>query len=325
MLLKMLKGKNPILIFFVPVVGLLLWLNAFIHPEPVASGDFHMPLYQLLIHVFQGSALGLSILAFLLLLATAFGLNQLNEKYIFIKQRTDLPAFLFILLTTGTIVFHGMHPAIPAGGLMVLAMNRFLGVYRGSATISRTFDTGIIVGLATLFYFHTFPFLIWIWLGLIVMSCFQWREFIVGLFGFLTPLFFAFGWYFWNDRLPELGNIITYNLLGEDRVFHLSDWQLYFWGFLGVVVLFSSFFMLKVYEEKRTSSRKYFTLILWYFIFNVATFFLFPATGLDIYFLAAIPITYLVSHYFELQRHRWMGEVVFTILLLSCFVIQFFG
>ena len=325
MLLKTLKGRNFILLVFVPVLIILLWVQSFLNPISLTGTQTQMPLYHLLQSIAGGSNIVLNIFGVILLILMAFGMVRLNERFIFIQQRTDLPAFIFAFLATGTLALKGMHPALMASFLLFLAIERLFGLYHGSTSVAKSFDAGLLVGLASMFYLFAGIYLIWIWLSLAVLGYFRGREILAGLLGFITPLFFVVCWYFWHDGLTDL--FINLNKLYSAKN-HLQQYSMYqyaFWGVLTVVVVLSSLYMINVYEEKKISSRKYFVVLLIFFLCSVASFLIFRASGIEQYFLSVIPITYLVSHYFELQKHSWMGEVLFAVFIFTGLLIHFLG
>jgi len=324
MVLSILKGKHPLILILVPLVALLLFGKALIDPQPLLVHSYHMPLYALLVELCGGSQMWLNLVAFVFVVVVAYVLVRLNEEFIFIKQRTDLPALLFVLIVCGTIPLLGMHPAIPAGLFLVVALERIFGVYTGSKTISCSFDAGLCIGVASLFYLGAAPFLLWFLISLIIMGYFRARELMSGLMGFITPFILVAGWYFWNDKLPWFGKLLWNNISLPGVVQSLPTAQWVHWGFVGVLALVSIFFMLNVYEEKRSSSRKYFAIIIWFMVFSVLIYFLIPAFGIEQYLLAAIPLTYITSHFFVLYRSRWIGEVLFVLLIFMSVIIHFF-
>jgi len=325
MLLKIVKGRNSILLILIPIIVVLLWLRVFFGTESLTGNQTQMPLYELLLFVTGANSLLLSIVACVLLILMAYGMVRLNEQYIFIRQRTDLPAFVFALIATGTISLGGMHPSLPAAFLMFLAIDKVFTIYQGTSTLSKSFDAGFLLGLATLFYLFSGVYIIWFWVALGVLGYLRSREILAGLVGFITPVFIVVSWYFWNDNLHVLLSIINKlywfeNVLGEVSVFQYT-----YWGILGFLVVLSSLYMLNVYEEKKISSRKYFIVLLSFFLCSVLSVLFFRGAGVEQYFISIIPVTYIASHYFVLQKHFWMGEILFSILLFSSILIHFFG
>lgn len=325
MLLKTLKGRHSILLVFVPVIVVLLLLQTFILPTSLTAGQTQMPLYELLLVVTSGSNLFLNIIACLLLILMAFGMVRLNEQYIFIRQRTDLPAFVFAFIATGSVALSGMHPSLIAAALLFLAVDSVFRIYHGKETLSISFRSGFLIGLASLFYLYAGVYIVWFWVALAVLGSIRGREVLAGLMGFMTPIFLSFVWYFWTEGLLEtqatILNLIQYeNGLGEVSIFQYA-----YWGILGFLVVTSSFYMLTVYEEKKISSRKYFIVLLSFFLVSALSFLFLSGAGIEQYYISIIPVTYITSHYFVLQKHSWIGEVLFMILVVASISIHFLG
>lgn len=325
MLLKTLKGRHSILLMLIPIIIVLLWFGAFIHPESLRVEQTQMPLYELLIFLTAGNNLALSIVACFLVVLMAFGMVRLNERYIFIRQRTDLPAFVFAFIATGTIALEGIHPSLFAAFILFLSVDRVFKIYQGTATLSNSFDAGFLVGLASLFYLFAGIYILWIWVALAVLGYLRSKEIMSGLMGFLVPIFLMFAWFFWNDNLAEILNTIISLFLFQNELGAVSVFQFSYWGILGFLVVLASLYMLNVYEEKKISSRKYFIVLLSFFLVSAFSFVFFKGAGVEQYFISIIPVTYITSHYFVLQKHSWIGEVLFYILVISSILIHFIG
>ncbi|BAX79823.1 DUF6427 family protein [Labilibaculum antarcticum] len=325
MLLKTLKGRHSVLLILVPIIIVSLWMGAFLHPESLTAGQDQMPLYELLRFLTAGNDFILNLIACLLLVLMAYGMVRLNEQYIFIRQRTDLPAFVFAFIATGTIALGGMHPSLFAAFVLFLSVDRVFKIYQGTATLSNSFDVGFLIGLASLFYLFAGVYILWFLMTLAVFGYFRSKEILAGLMGFIVPIFLMFAWCFWNENLPEFLHTISklfsfHNHLGAVSVFQYS-----YWGILGFLVVLSSLYMLNVYEEKKISSRKYFIVLLTFFLVSALSFLFFKGAGVEQYFISIIPVTYITSHYFVLQKHSWIGEVLFYILVISSILIRFIG
>ena len=325
MLLRTLKGRHSILLVFVPVIIILLWLGTFLKPVSLTMGQTQMPLYELLLFLTGGSNLVLNIIASVLLVLIAYGMVRLNEQYIFIRQRTDLPAFVFVFIATGAISLGGMHPSLVAAFLIFVAIDNVFKIYQGIATLAKSFDAGFLLGLATLFYLFAGVYIIWFWTALAVFGYLRAKEVLAGLMGFIAPLFLAFVWFFWTDGTEDVFQTIIGLLSNNTDFGTVSLYQLVYWGILGFLVIMSSVYMLTVYEEKKISSRKYFIVLLSFFLCSAFSFIFFGGSGIEQYFISTIPVTYITSHYFVLQKHSWMGEVFFYILVLSSILIHFLG
>ncbi|PKQ62502.1 hypothetical protein BZG02_12315 [Labilibaculum filiforme] len=299
-------------------------MSALLHSESLTVGQ-QMPLYELLLFVTAGNNLVLSLVACLLLILMAYGMVRLNENYIFIRQRTDLPAFVFALIASGTISLGGMHPSLFAAFLLFLSVDRVFKIYQGTATLSNSFDAGFLIGLASLFYLFAAVYLFWFWVALAVLGYLRGKEILAGLMGFMVPVFLVVAWYFWSDDIGELQKTVESLAFFQNSLGDVSVFQYAYWGILGFLVVLSSMYMFNVYEEKKISSRKYFIILLSFFLVSALSFSFFNGAGVEQYFISIIPVTYITSHYFVLQKHAWIGEVWFYLLVVSSILIHFIG
>jgi len=319
MLLKILKGRHVLLLILVPFVILGFWFPSLTNSTPLS--DAQMPLFQLLQFITGGSTIALNIIGYLLLVLMAFMMVRLNEKFVFIRHRTDLPAFVFALLATGNIVLNGMNPALLASCILLFTIEQCFHIYHGNINLTRTFNTGFLVGLATLSYLYVGVYIVWIWISLGILGFFKGREILAALSGFLLPLFITFCWYFWNDNLVDLFQTIT-TIFNTHQKLEFSFNQVIYWGIIGGFILISSLFMFNAIEEKKISSRKYFIVQLVFFLCSAISFFVFKGSGIEQYYLVLVPVSYIISHYFVLQKSKWTGEILFWIFVIASILIH---
>jgi len=324
MLLKTLKGRHYLLLFLVPVLFLFLWIKAFISPVSLTPGQDQMPLYELLQQLTGGSIIALNIVGAAILILLSLLAVRLNERYVFIRQRTDLPAFVFALIATGTVSLYGMHPALLASFLLFFAIDCVFAVYHGSRTLAKSFEAGMFIGLATVTYLFSGIYLLWFWVALAFLGYFRPREILAGFVGFLLPVFVVLSWYFLNDNLTGLFQTIS-SLYNFEFSAEYSMFQKVYWGILAAFVLFASAFMANVVEEKKISSRKYFMILFVFFLTAIGNYFIFSSAGTELYFLLLIPTTFIVSHYFVLIRYSWVKEILFILFVVASILVHFLG
>ena len=322
MLLKVLRRRSPIYIILIPIIAFLLWFNAFQNPVLLTEYSLQMPLYQSLLCILNCNPLYLNIFGFLIILIISYSLIQLNEQFIFIKQRTNLPSAIFIILTSCAVFLNGLHPALISALFLLLSLNRIFKIYHGSHSISSAFDVGVLIGLASLFYLPTSLFFFWFIWTLIVLGAFRLREFMGGLIGFITPIFFILCWFFWQGNLEsflyQTGLIFEH----QEHLVSFSIPQILYLVFLAFLSLISIFFTIWGFEEKRVRSRKYLLILVALFITSIASAILFPSAILAQTFIAAVPLSYIFSYFFVMNRNTIISEILFGILVLGCLLLK---
>src|SRR5690606_10056543 len=91
--------------------------------------------------------------------------------------------------------------------LLIWMIDKLLLIYRRPEIKSVMFDLGLLVATGTLFYFPFITLFLLLWINLILLRPFNWREWTAGIVGFLTIYFILFIMYFWLDKLPLFKNI----------------------------------------------------------------------------------------------------------------------
>jgi len=321
MLLKVLRRRSPIFFILIPLFAFLLWLDVFSNPVSIADYSLQMPLYQSILCILNCNPLSLNIFGYLIIILISYSLVRLNEHFVFIKQRTDLPSVLFILIASCATVVNGLHPAFIAALLLLFSLNRVFKIYHGSQSAASSFDVGFLIGLASLFYLQSSLFIIWFLWALIILGSFRIREVLAGLIGFITPLFFIVCWYFWQG---ELSGFIDQTQKIFDHREHFGSYttsQILFWVFLALMSIFSIFFTIWGFEEKRVRSRKYLIIIVALFITTIGCGILFPSSIMAQFIIAAVPLSYILSYFFVMSRNTKLSEILFGLLIAGCLLL----
>jgi hypothetical protein len=326
MLLKAFKSNQPYSILLLPLITLGLWLNSFLHPlaYPFFKGEDSMILYQPIQMLLGNSPFVSTITALVFIILLAFLVLKLNQQYAFIRVRTFLPSYLFVIITSGLHELHAMHPVYPAALFLILAIDRIFNTYDKEQIHSNAFDSGIFLAIGSLFYLNLIFFFPILWIGFIILKPnVNWREYVLTTIGFILPWLAAIGFYLGTGRYDELvqtleSNITFHQIFLRD---HLPI-QIY-GGFLILLTLFGSFFLLSQFDGKKISSRRYFKTFFWIFLISVILVIANPAVSQEIIILLAIPLSYLISNYLIFMKRQVWGEVFLYLLAAGVIYLQF--
>ena len=326
MLLKALKSNQPYYFLLIPVIAIVLWIRSFIHPQayPFFAGEDSMILYKPLGYILENNLLLNNILALLFTILLAFLISKLNVQYTFIRVRSFLPPSLFILITSGMPDLHAMHPIYPATLFLVLAIDRIFNAYDKEIIHSNAFDAGAFLAIGSLFYLNLVFFFPLLWFGFIILKPkVNWREYVLSTIGFILPWLAAFAYYTIAGDQDELIHTLQMNFTSH-QLFLLENLpiQIYM-GYLLLLTLLGSFFLLSQYDDKRISSRKYFKVFFWIFLISIILMALNHVASQEIVLLMAVPLTYLISNYFIFMKREVWGEVFMYLLAAAVIFLQF--
>ena len=316
MLVKTLKTNRPsaYIAFFVFAVVFFL-LDIFIGTTPSLASDH--PIFSSVSSFFIDHSVWSTVLVFVISLLMAMGWNNaLSERGVF-KNATIIPAFLFIILTS---VF-SLSSFWICTFILLFVMNKLMLCFQQERPYGLLFDSGFLIGLATVINPICIFFFMLTYVAVMVYSTINWRNFLIPIIGLFTPLLFIWTYGFYFDSLPDL----------SDYYFSYIQWSLptieYSLAFLiwSTLILLLFFFAIRELAQwltmKSLRSRKSFYV---FFAYSICAFvgFFFVQDSWNYLLLFSLPFTVLTANYFLFIEKRWWYESLFILILISTVYLQ---
>lgn len=326
MLLKTLKSNHTYHYFLIPIIAIALWFNSFMDSAtyPFYEGENMMLLYRPVNYLLANSPIASDITALLFVILLSFLVLKLNVQYSFIRSRSFLPPSLYVLLISGIPELRAMHPVYLAALFLILAIDCIFSTYDQDKIHSNAFDSGVLLAVGSLFYFNLVFFFPLLWFGLIIIRPnVNWREYILSMLGFILPWGAAVAYYGATDGIEELVKTITRNFLSDQSFLKENLPVQIYAGFLILLTLLGSFFLISQYDGKKISSRRYFKVFFWVFLISIVLIAASPAVSEEIIIILAVPLTYLISNYLIFMKRQTWGEVFLYILAAGVIALQF--
>lgn len=326
MLLKQFKRTGPLTIFLIVLILLFMWTGPVISMKNRFALYFDidsMPLYALVSIVTGTHPVSGIIFSVLLVSAMAFLMVNLNTSLFFINERTFLPA-LFYILTGGLFPqYQLMNPAIFGALFLMLAIKRIMESYRIQGTAYNFFDAGMLIGTGTLFYANLIWFGIITIIGISLLRTWDPREIVLSLVGLVTPFILAMGIYYVSGNLPyDFIYLLDYNLFGRTAEYAFNPLIVVAvlttgsMAFLAIAHLFVNI------GTKKIQSRKTFALLLWILVASIIIFLVVPSVSVEMIWIAAIPVSYFLTHYFIFIRRKLVPEILFILFFALILFLQ---
>jgi len=326
MLLRIFRGTGPGVILLIVVTLLLVWISPFVELQGRFSLYFDldpMPLYGILSYFIGTNPLPGIIFTLALVSLISILLVNLNTALFFINERTFLPAVMYILLSGLFPQYQLMNPALFSGIFLMLAIRRITDAYRVQGIAYNFFDAGFLIGTGSLFYANL------IWLGLLIiigialLRTMNLKEIAISVLGLATPFILTFGIYYVAGKdLKDLWSLLGYNLFSKTASYAFSQLTVVTLILIGLTTLVSVAYLLRVMDTKKIKSRKTFYLLLWAFIISISIFFAFSSVSVEIVWLAGIPLSYILSHYFVFVKKKLIPEILFSLFFVLIALIQ---
>ena len=318
MLLRIFKYNTTAGYLLIPLLATVAWLPSLLSDsyQQLALDLNPMPLYELLADYITHHSLWSRIIAMLLLMVNGFYLIRLNNKYLFIRVRTLLPAFFFIFLVSSFPSLHRLNPALIAMLFLFSAVDRLLASYKTERLSYSFFEASFLIGVGSLFYFNLIGFIVIVWIALLILRPVIWREWVFSILGLATPwVFFLATDYFLHDSLEWSIGAIAGNFKIHDALMLISIPERIFLSFLFLLIVFASRRILRSMSVMKVLSRKVFLLFFWIFAISLAIFFVPGTAGVEMIIPASMPVAFLLTHYvLSKQKRFWPNLILWSII-----------
>lgn len=186
------------------------------------------------------------------------------------------------------------------------------------------FDTGFLIGIASLFYLPSILFIAFVYLGMATVRPFVLREWVGAIVGFINPFFLIFTFLFWNDRTSEMflaipnvyikGWLIGVSLLTADKILM---------GSLAVIIIVSLVLLPRALYSSLIQVRKFANLLILLMFFVSLAFLLQQKIHLSHFILFSMPLGIILSMVLMQIKRNTLAEVFQLILILLVLTMQF--
>ncbi len=272
MFIKFFKSSFFTQYLVIGIIGLCLWLSAFIEPPGMPVPEEPVPLYSLLFLLLSDKPFVATLAGFIIVLAEAYWLTRILSHHELVLKNSSLSALVFLVLMSFLPGQLTLNPINISLGFMILILFHLLISYNKPEHLDRIFAAGFFTSVGSFFYL---PFLLWFFFVIISFLIFRagnWRAWMAALIGLITPFIYLAVWYFWQDQL--LIRMMEYreffgHILVFPNPFHTDFWilsgctlGLAIWG----IFSFSSAL------EKTVETRAKINILLWTLVFTICSY-----------------------------------------------------
>lgn len=317
MFVQFFKSNNASAYIFIPLLAVALWVFGYIHPVEIPPVKHAMPLYEFIAGPVSTPWLSVT-LALVLVIAEAFLLNYIVNDNEVLTRPSFLPALLYIIFMSSNKAMFILHPLIFGNFFLLLSIHRLLNSYRKDKAFSQFFDAGLLIAIASLFYFPYIVFFPLLAAALVILRPFNWREWLISLCGVLSPYILVGTVYFMRDTLDYL--LYDKMLFYFSKQLHLGalSGSFYFTNSvqLSILILAGA----RLFTGLNTGSQKTkkgIVLLIWFLMAGIASIAITQEVSTSCFAALAIPASVFYAHYFMNLKRGWLAEILFLLFLGS--------
>jgi hypothetical protein len=208
--LRLFRNYSPFTVLILIIAAFLAKLQPLLHPVAPRALPDHLVfdwILRALNYVFFGNAFAYTLFSVVILISQALFLNYITVRHKMFSRNSYLPAFTYLLLTSLNPSFNYFSEPLLINGLTLIAVNIMLSFSQTSQPRKQIFNAGFAICLPVLLQFPAVGFVLLFLLALVFLRSFNPGEWVVGLMGYLTPIYFFAGILFLVDRFDALPRV----------------------------------------------------------------------------------------------------------------------
>lgn len=301
------------------------WLSYGLHFRIVPANN--TPFYNVVLKLYAGLPVAVYFITVMVLVTSqALHFNWILNKHEVLYKASWMPAIVYLMMCTILPPFFWFHPLIFANSILLFALDKLFYLYKSEHPLGFEFDSAFLMAMAALFYFPLIIFIVFYFVSILLLRPFSWRDWIVGMLGFVLPFFFAFVYYFWNNMLLTFYERVF--ISGIKRQIELQSVYLHGYTFtllLVAVIGTLSIIRLRANFYKNVSkTRLNQQVIIFYFVCTVLTLLVSNEELLYRFCIVALPLSVFVAYYLLSGKRLIIAELI-LLLFMGSWVYNYLG
>jgi len=282
---------------------------------PLSAG-----VYWILDSIFGRSARAHHILSLCVVIIQSYLFNQFLLKNKAYNRNTYVPALIYMVLMNCFFDFNLLSPVLMSLTFLLLSLNNIFKRIDKQTKDEFFLNTGIFLGLATLFYLPSLFFLPALMLSLLLFTASIFRRYMLLLYGFMIPVGSCWAYYYWNGASFEFGSFFIGSIGGKDPSGFMDINSVLLIG--SVPALFTLLALWKIMRGRYVNYQVRFQYVMVFIMLSglLAVMISDPIAPNQAMILVP-PLAFFISHYFLLLGRGFFREIMFTVFLAGILLV----
>src|ERR1051325_8413020 len=169
MLINFFRSNQTLALFTVPFLVSLLCLKIFVSYTPVVADEHMMPLYRWAYNFLGQGTVMPTITVLLLLIFQTYFINTILSNNEVLNRKNNLLLLILPLLSTAMPQFVAFTPMLYVNTILVVVFSKILSLYKNESPLPPIFDAGLLIAMASLFYFPAIVLLLFLLISLFIL------------------------------------------------------------------------------------------------------------------------------------------------------------
>ena len=323
-MLTLFRTNQTLANLFILVIILLLRLPAILF-------DFEWtPAHRSILSEFTYSVIGTSgwtsyLVTVMIIFLQGLWLNELNNKHRLTRRMNLFPGYFLAIVSCFLPAFLVPAPMHFANLFLLLAFGELLKTFRLNEASIPIFNLGLLIGIASLFYFSYTIFLLLAIFGLNLMRALKGQEILMVVFGYVASYILSAAYLFWNDWLdPVFFQHFSTNISIPVIGFSNNVWLNIQLAFMFFLVLWSILGSGGILSRRVMREQKNINALYWCLFISFFSLFFQANVQLTHWLLAAMPLGLFLGIAFTNMKSQ-LAETLNLFFLLVILFLQYKG
>lgn len=314
-MISKIKENNSTGIFWLITLSVLIHLNFIVQPPQFALGSSYRLLHSLLDWLRMMPELALFILYQTLLVLQALRINYLFKTLNLSVYENAVPGMCYILITALIPEWGHISGAFIVNSIVLGILPFLKRIHEKKSAEKVIFNISFALSIAVLLYAPLAPVVLSLLIGIALISSVKINQLLVYILGIATPIYILGCCLFLKDKFPLFDTYLPqwgwYKIkLGADK-----HWMIIYIT-LGILFLLGSFQGQMNVNRNPFFARKVWTMIVIQLLLLLAAPFFIRFAGPESWELALLPLSMIISNYFNYVKSKWILRISFWALIL---------
>jgi len=295
----------------------LLWMSAYFGGRLATISPVKSIAVGYLQSVLTPNSLLSNILSFSFAFLNAFLLTQLNNKFTFIRTRTFLPIFIFLLLLGSWDEAHIANGSHLALSLFIIALFSIFGMYRNEKAVEQALLGSFFISLSSIII-NPLIFLVPVcWIGFMMMQSFSLRTFLASIFGTIIPwvLYLSTAYYLYPTT--HIFEFVQQNTISRFEITTYALPNLIYVALLATIMIICLVGMFSSYSRDAIHTRSKLSFLVLILFTMSALSIIFEQQSASFLPFIALAFSFLAAHPFTLKQNNFYGILFLIFIALN--------
>ena len=312
---------NAILFLYAIVLKLPIFLHARPPLQSASDGVLYKGFLEIVGPFAKNFPFVLPLLCFILLFTQAIHFNKIVNGLKLHRHSNHLTGMSFLLITSLLPDMFSLSAPLIVNSFIIWIWGRLCALYNNPSPKAAVFNIGLAIGIAGFIFFPSVAFLLLVMFGIAIARPFRLQEWITGLAGILTPIYFFAAWLYLTGKtavFPMTGFPFSYPRIQGNGLFITG-------GVLVVIGLLTGAYFVQANMRRQVVQTRKNWQSLFFYVF--IAFFVVLISGdsrLAALLLPAIPLSAVMAAAFFYPQKKIIPVLLHWSLVAVYVAINFF-